>query len=127
MKLTEPRLAFLCEVVTHTQGLLTGQGKGYRDTVRSITGKFEAQRAYAKDVLRDFQTFRYMLWSPRVCPGLVEKLKNLSGKGLELVINEEYTHCINQLWEEAKELKHQVSNPAFRLLQILACVERARE
>lgn len=108
-------IAYLCEVATHILGFLYG-GKT-KDSVAKINTKFERQKRYAKDYLKTFKTVRFQFWAPKVMKKDVEALKKI--KGLELVINEEYSFRVSRLKEEAKRVTKQVNNPAFRLLQIL--------
>lgn len=108
--------AHLCEVTTHIRGL------GYVDyatTITRIKSKHARQRKYAAKFLREFRTFHYAFWSPVVPRGyLTDQLEQVSG--LELVINGEYKKRISELQELARRIKHDVRNPAFRVLQIVA-------
>lgn len=112
------KIAYLCEVTTHIIGLL------YKDNITTIERikqkyqKQQKQQSYAKDYLKDFPTCSFMFWSPRVPKGyLTENLTKI--KGLELIINEEYTQRIRQLRHKARELTNDIGNPFFRALQIL--------
>ena len=58
-----------------------------------------------------------MFWSPVVRPGVRQELEKI--KGLELVINKDYTDYIEALKELAKKGTHDTGNPAFRVFQIL--------
>lgn len=56
-----------------------------------------------------------MFWSPVVPEGFITtELAKIDG--LELVINKDYTHCIDELKEQAKILTHDLENPFFRVL-----------
>ncbi|MCA1066023.1 hypothetical protein QTG56_25970 (plasmid) [Rossellomorea sp. AcN35-11] len=109
------KTAYVCEVTTHLRGTL------YKDnptTVQKITKKHAVQKEYAKIKLNDFETVRYMFWSPVVPVGYItENLANLSS--LELVINKEYTRCIDQLKEVANNTTNDLGNPFLRMLQII--------
>jgi hypothetical protein len=115
-------VAYLCEVVTHVRGLLYGKGKGYRDTLARIRKKHERQKDYADSQLQQFKECKFMLWSPRVSKGLEARLHAI--KGLDLVINEDYTRRIDQLSEKARREAQDTGNPAFRVLQILGHMRR---
>ena len=65
------RIAYLCEVTTHLDGLQTGAGAVA--TIQKLTAKHDRQRAYAQRYLPDF-TPRVMFWSPVVRSGLVPDL-----------------------------------------------------
>ena len=107
--------AFLCEVTTHLHGLRYGS---YQESVEKVRDKLKRQKIYAKKYLSRFRTIRYMFWSPVVPKG---KLTDALGRidGLELVINERYTECVNELRKLAQDTEHDTGNPFFRALQIL--------
>lgn len=111
-------VVFLCEVTTHIRGVLYGDGAD--DTVKRIASKYKRQQKYYDDTLKDnFKRVHYMFWSPVVPIGKVtSELSKI--KGLELVINEEYTKRVDELRKKSVELTNDVGNPAFRLLQILS-------
>lgn len=106
--------AFLCEVTTHITGLLI---KDYKTTLDKISQKYKKQREYAKKYLKNFPKCHFMFWSPIVSKEKAKKLER--NKGLELIINERYTSCINELKEKAKTMTNDTGNPFFRMLQII--------
>jgi len=108
---------YLCEVTTHIRGILYGD---YKTTFLRVKDKYLRLKRYALKHLKQFNEndITYMFWSPVVPRGTLDK-KLETIRGLELVINEEYTRCINQLREKAKDLTHDAGNPFFRTLQIL--------
>lgn len=111
----EEKTAYLCEVTTHIRGLNYGSNE---ETVERVKRKYRKLREYAKIYLSDFPTQHYMFWSPIVPVGYItENLKKI--RGLELILNEEYTARINELREEAKIMSNDAVNPFFRVLQIL--------
>lgn len=105
---------FICEVTTHIRGLNYGD---YDKTVKRISEKFDRQKEYAKYWKKEFPNNRIMFWSPRVSSGLVDLLRKI--KGLELIMNKDYTEKIVKLQKKAREWSHDMNNPAFRLLQIM--------
>jgi len=114
------KTVYLCEVTTHIRGLLY---KDNRTTVERIKTKYERQKDYADKYLSDFPYRHFMFWSPVVPKGYItEELKKI--EGLELIINEKYTQCIDELRKKAKELTNDVGNPFFRTLQILERLRR---
>ena len=114
------KIAYLCEVTTHIRGLLY---KDNRTTVERIKTKYEKQKEYANKHLSDFPNRYFMFWSPVVPKGYITiELEKIGG--LELIINEKYTQCINELRKKAKELTHDVGNPFFRMLQVLEHMRR---
>lgn len=117
------KVAYLCEVVTHLRGYRFGGS--ISAAVERVRRKHKLQKFYAPHNLREFRP-RYMFWSPRVAIGpLSEKLGRI--EGLELVINEGYTERIAELRREAKKSPRPTNNSAFRLLQILEHLRKARK
>jgi hypothetical protein len=121
----DPPAAYICEVVTHILGLLYGSSR--EATVQRIQEKYDRQKEYASERLRQFRSNQhFMLWSPVVHEGYVsEKLSQI--EGLELVINEEYAKRIKKLQQLAESASHNEGNPAFRLLQILGHMRKIPE
>jgi hypothetical protein len=109
------KTAYLCEVTTHIRGLLIGNNQ---NTVAKIRQKYENLRYYAKENLADFPKRHFMFWSPIVSEGYItERLKTI--KGLEVIINKDYTRCIDELRGQARIMSNDTGNPFFRTLQIL--------
>ena len=114
------KVAYVCEVTTHIGGLLY---KDNNTTVERIKKKYEKQREYAESHLLDFPNRRFMFWSPVVPKGYITReLEKI--KGLELVINEKYTACIDELSAKAKRIINDTGNPFFRALQIVEHLRR---
>jgi hypothetical protein len=109
------KTAFLCEVTTHIRGLLYGNNE---KTVEKIIQKHCVQKEYAHLLLSDFKIIKYMLWSPYVPEGYITKhLGEI--ESLELVINKDYTRCINEMRSLAAKNTNDLGNPFLRTLQIL--------
>ncbi len=70
-----------------------------------------------KKNLSDFSDIKYQLWSPSVSKIYIDFLG--IKRGLELVINQDYSRCINKLRDSAKRSTKNTGNPAYRVLQIL--------
>jgi hypothetical protein len=114
------RRVYLCEVVTHLDGMKYGSNA---ETIQRIRDKLERQRWYAETYLADFREVHLMLWYPVVSRGfLADELSRM--EGLELRINSDYTACVAELKKEAKRTTRDAENPFFRALQIL---ERMRD
>ena len=108
------RTAYICEVVTHLDGINYGSNP---KTVQRILEKNERQRWYAGEHLSGFAPV-YMLWAPVVPVGyLTEHLKEI--EGLALYINGRYSACVNELREDAQTSTRDTGNPFTRVLQIL--------
>ena len=109
------KTVYLCEVTTHITGLLYVNNK---ITIERIKKKYKRQKEYANKYLPGFLKRRFMFWSPVVSKGYITgELEKI--EGLETIINEEYTRCIDELKVKAKELTNDFGNPFFRVLQIL--------
>jgi hypothetical protein len=108
------KTAYLCEVNTHLDGL---QYKNTNSAIEKIGNKYFNMRHYAAERLAEFPDRHLMFWAPLVGPGVESVLKEL--KGLELVINNDYTSNILALQELARKGTEDTGNPAFRVLQIL--------
>ena len=109
------RIAYLCEVTTHTRGILYGTYPA--KTLLRIEAKHERQKLYAKKYLSDFTKKHFMFWSPVVPRGLIQAL--IPMKKLEVVANKDYAACIRELREKAKTITRDTNNPFFRMLQIM--------
>ena len=79
-------IAYLCKVTTHIQGVHYGPNK---NTVDRIRKKHNRQIKYEEEYLDNFNSVRFMFWSPVVPVGYItEHLSQISG--LELIINGKY-------------------------------------
>ena len=116
------KTAYLCEVTTHTRGL---NYKNYPETMDRIGRKYARQRDYAKRFLSNFDSHHFMFWSPVVPRGfLTTALSNIDG--LEVVVNEDFTRCVDQLQQHVMTAKQDLGNPFLRALQILSCLRKPR-
>jgi hypothetical protein len=107
--------AYLCEVTTHIRGLLYGNNQ---TTVQKIIQKHEVQKEYAEIILKDIPNIEFMFWSPYVRTGYItEKLREIDT--LQLVINQDYTSCINEMRAIASKHTNDLGKPFLRTLQIL--------
>ena len=122
MRLADKRV-WLCEVAIHLGGL--EYGKGYAGSRDKVKQKIDRADVLAQRLFSDQQaTFEF--WSPRVPPGLAHMLDELehdyTGRGLDVtfITNERFTERIETLRERAAKDMKSTSEPAYRLLQILA-------
>ena len=107
--------AYICEVTTHIKGLLYVNNI---HTVEKIKQKHLIQREYAQLILRDFKHIHYMFWSPYVPIGYLTKhLSEIDS--LQLIINKDYTKCVNEMHLYAAINTNDLGNPFLRTLQIL--------
>jgi hypothetical protein len=61
-----------------------------------------------------------MFWSPVVPESYYADLVTV---GMELFINQKYTLCVREMQADARKLTHDINNPFFRTLQILASLK----
>lgn len=109
---------FICEVVTHIHGM------GYKDfetTIKKVREKFARQQNYVRKFLPKHFEPHYMFWSPVVSPKYVKAISE--NKGLELVINSEYSKKIDEISLAIKGNKKDFGNPFVRVLQILEILQ----
>lgn len=129
---TEPRTIWLCEVVTHIQGMLYGGSGGSDATVERLRNKLVRAQEFAETTFPG-EEYRFEVWSPRVAKGqltqafgvLAEELE-ATGMSLEFVVNEDYTACVRQLVEHARANAGATSEPAYRMLQVLTRLRDGR-
>jgi len=117
------KTAFLCEVVTHLRGTMYAGGR--EETVRKIFNKYENQRKFAKKYLGNFSKIHFQLWSPSVSKIYVDSLGKK--RGLELVINQDYSKCINKLRDVAKGSTKNTGIPPIECFKFLSIKKRCLE
>jgi Holliday junction resolvase-like predicted endonuclease len=128
IRLGTPRDIYFAEVTTHIQGMTYGGNKSTVDKVRS---KLERAEKFAQDRFPG-DRHHYEVWSPRVPVGAMTKeftamssAFQARGARLTFVMNEGYGDRVQALIEVAKTNSRATSDPAFRLLQVLARVRTA--
>lgn len=132
------RTVYICEVATHTtQGLQYTYGNR-PNNVEKLTSKFQADVDYSRKYLAQFENHRFMLWSPIVrhsaddakhnqFADLVAIRRNLYAShraDVEMIVNEVYLQCVEQLRARAAKETAASEYPVFRLLQILQKLEK---
>jgi len=115
------RIAYLCEVTTHLDGLLYGSSG--TETIKRINTKYLKMKDYADNYLREYRlNCEFMFWSPVVKYTARKGLEKI--KGLKLVINDDYADYVKQLQEFATRATYNTGNPTMRVLQILQHLRR---
>jgi hypothetical protein len=129
---------YLCEVTTHTQGLLyVNQKTRQPDTETRLKRKFNSVVSYARARFTDFDC-RFMFWSPIVpkagpdakynawsaIVSLKEYCRTELQVELQTVTNEEY---LNKLLELRALAKTKGSDSPFPILRFLQIEEKLRE
>jgi hypothetical protein len=111
---------YICEVVTHLRGTLY---KNYDATITKIKEKHSRQKKYAAKYLKDFSIQVFQLWSPVVPRGaLLDQMRHI--EGIDVVVNEDYARCVDELLELAKTRLDDTGNDVFRVFQILGALRR---
>jgi len=114
------KTVYLCEVVTHLQGMLYGGGN--QETLRRLKGKFLVSKEYGETSFPDFKR-KYMLWSPYVPKGrLTSGLEAICAElemDIEFIINEVYTGKVRELQKKARTDTKDRGEPFYRALQII--------
>ncbi len=124
------KIVYICEVATHLGGLQYVKDN-QPDNVRRFVNKFEKDIDYANNNFRGFKKV-FMLWTPiirkpkketkhnqlRDLKEIEEHFKEKYDIQLEIIYNEEYYECINQLRKVAKRTTHAMASPIMRFLQI---------
>lgn len=126
------REIYICEVAAHIHGLqYVDPQKKRPDTESRFIHKFTKDKEYVQQHFDNFSQ-HYMLWSPIVKSSkegakydalksilkAKEYLKDL-GIDIELIINEQYRHAIEDLRKEALKQTRDLSNSSvLRYLQI---------
>ncbi|MCL4252814.1 MAG: hypothetical protein KJ043_03430 [Anaerolineae bacterium] len=128
---------YICEVATHTQGLEYTKN-GVKSTVETLEKKFLNDVEYAQTYLANF-TQQFMFWSPIVRLPVSDNTKHNTFFDLaqvqkiihdryqiniEMVVNENYLHKINELKSRANKETSASEYPVFRMLQIINSLEK---
>ncbi|MCX8508879.1 MAG: hypothetical protein ORN49_08395 [Rhodobacteraceae bacterium] len=130
---TAARKLFICEVVTH---MVTGMMYVHPvtkqpDNVARFLRKFEKNIAYARNRFPDHQHI-FMLWSPivrqsgerakhdqmRDLAEIGQKLRETFDITLQLVCNQDFLKCVNELRQYAATETRELKSPVLRLFQI---------
>jgi hypothetical protein len=118
----EHRTVWLCEVITHIRGVL--YGSGYAATVAKVRDKIDRARDFAATTF-PADGHRYEIWSPVVPRGAAAQFDALAeaytsaNLDVVFVVNDRYTHRVQELVEHARSSTKATNEPAYRLLQIL--------
>ena len=122
---------YVCEVAIHlTTGLQYTLAKR-PNNVNKLTEKFSRDIDYTRKYLPEYKA-HYMLWSPvvksRKGESEYDQIKHLEqvhtnilakyGETLRLVINAEFSKCLQQLRDEARLTSANLKSPVMRMLQV---------
>jgi Holliday junction resolvase-like predicted endonuclease len=125
IRLGTPRDIYFAEVTTHIEGMTYG---GNKKTVEKVRDKLVRAQRFAKEKFPYDQHY-FEVWSPRVPVGaMTAEFAAMSadfearGDHLRFVMNKTYGDALQALVKVAKTNSRATSDPAFRLLQVLARV-----
>ncbi|MBU1643770.1 MAG: hypothetical protein KKA62_01750 [Nanoarchaeota archaeon] len=124
------KIVYICEVATHLGGLQYVKNN-QPDNVGRFIKKFEKDINYANNNFINFKKV-FMLWTPiiikpkketkhnqwRDLENIEKHFKKKYNIQLEIIYNEGYYECINQLRTVAKNTTYAMTSPIMRFLQI---------
>ena len=112
------RTIYVCEVSTHIRGMGAS-------AIRKVPAKLARVREFA-ELTFPGADYRFQWWSPYVHEGAttrefdhLAKAWAAEKRSLEFVINDEYGRRVRRLADHARTHSATVSEPAYRMLQIL--------
>ena len=129
---TKNKKIFVCEVAIHLEtGLQYVNPKDKRpDNYERFVKKFEKDIFYSNNSFDDTYTKTYMLWSPIVknqsgkynqlndVTEVKKYLKEKHNVDLQLIINDTFAACLNELREFAVKQTEELKSPILRFMQI---------
>ena len=124
-----PREVYFAEVTTHLDGMTYG---GNKSTIEKIESKLTRAQKFAAQRFADYEHY-YEIWSPRVAEGqmtaaFARMSEEFPSPGrLSFMINNSYGDRVQELVAVARKDKRATSDPAFRLLQVLARVRTTNQ
>mgnify|MGYP003589915457 CR=1 FL=1 len=124
---------YICEVATHlVTGLMyVNQKEKTPDNVDRFVKKFTKNIEYANKYFPEYEK-RFMLWSPIVknqktgakfnqtddIANIKTEIMNRYQVEIEVICNQDYMDCLNQLRDYARTETKELKSPALRLFQI---------
>lgn len=122
---------YVCEVAIHLPTGLMYVDKGQPNNVNKLIDKFSRDIEYANKYFPDYKK-HFMLWSPivkiptkrakhnqmRDVEEIRARLKEKYGIEIELIINDEFFSCLNELRDYAKKQTKELKSPILRVMQI---------
>jgi len=125
------KLVYICEVATHLETGLQYTKDAQPDNVERFMKKFDKDIKYANEFFEGYEK-KFMLWSPIVKSSKegskhnqmrdLEQVQNTLNKkfgiNLELIINEKFLDCIQELRNVARDKTQAMPTTVMRFLQI---------
>jgi len=133
----EKKIIYACEVAIHIRGLQYVKNIGGKNSINNknkIKEKFIRDKEFLKRYFSGYKHV-YMFWSPVVGKGrnqegqlkeAVNELKNEHDIDIELIINQKFLECIEELRKYAGKQKNNIDTPITRFLQIEEHLKRTR-
>ncbi|MDD3066281.1 MAG: hypothetical protein PHO48_00395 [Candidatus Gracilibacteria bacterium] len=123
-------IVYVCEVATHLDGLHYNKN-GKPDNVRRFLAKFEKDIDYIQANFKEYKRI-FMLWTPvaknskkgskhnqiedlKMIQEKIRKSKNIE---IDIIKNNEYYKCLQELRGVAAKTKNPMNSPIMRFLQI---------
>ena len=123
---------YICEVATHLETGLQYVKNKQPNNVERFISKFDKNIEYAKKYFDNYDCI-FMLWTPYIKIPKKEITKHNQLKDLkdietyletkhkiklEIIYNEKYLNCIQELKEKERNTTHEMKSPIMRFLQI---------
>lgn len=130
---------YICEVATHLETGMQYVKNNKSDNVDRFISKFDKNIEYAKENFKDFE-HTFMLWTPIIKipktdftkKNQIKDLENIErhleekyNVNLEIVYNEKFLDCINELRAKARKTTYEMKSPIMRFLQIEEKIKRS--
>lgn len=127
----EKNIVYVCEVATHLETGLQYVKNSQPDNVDRFLKKFDKDIKYAKEFFKGYEAI-FMLWSPivkstkegskhnqmRDVEQIRDTLNEKFGINLELIINEKFMECLDNLRDVAQKKTQAMPTTIMRFLQI---------
>lgn len=127
----ETKSLYVCEVAVHLVTGLRYSKDNQPNNVNKLTDKFSKDIEYANKFFPDY-TRHFMLWSPIVklsgdnakhnqltdIEDIIEYIQEKYNITLEVIINEKFAECLEELRKFARQETKNMKSPVLRFMQI---------
>jgi hypothetical protein len=130
---TKNKKVFICEVAIHLEtGIQYTNKQNQPDNYNRFVKKFEKDITYANNRFDETYEKTFMLWSPivknqketakhnqlKALNDVQEYLKKIHNVDLQLIINQTFLDCLDNLRTYAGKQSEELKSPILRLMQI---------
>lgn len=129
---TKNKKVFICEVAIHLETGIQYTKNNKQDNYNRLVKKFEKDITYANNRFDDTYEKTFMLWSPivknpketakhnqsKALKDVQEYLKEKFNVDLQLIINQLFLDCLDDLRTYAGKQTKELKSPILRLMQI---------